>query len=375
MELMNAWVILAGILAFVILVALVLFLKNRQHDDFASGIRAANTARIKSSKVYQDLVKKYRIITFCMVASLFAGIVSALFLVARPYKNSDVYTGIKKRDIILCLDVSYSLYDLNSEIIDYYKGVVRGLAGDRIGISIFNTSTVTYVPLTDDYDYVAEKLDELSVYFELQKELYEEIYDNYDYIEEMPYEVEQRYYELIDELEYYDAGTLYNNNLRGSSLIGEGLGTALYSFPYLGDSERTRVIIMSTDNQLNNLEKEVMNLKEAAEACRKNKVTVFGIFPDEDNFYQPEFYNYGICKNEFSGAVEKTGGLLYVRTPDLPVSAIVQNIQRQEVMAVNMIVSKEIQDLPMKPFTALFVSIAVFFVSGLLLQGQRGVFK
>ena len=81
------------------------------------------------------------------------------------------------------------------------------------------------------------------------------------------------------------------------------------------------------------------------------------------------------CKNEFASAVEKTGGLLYVRTPDLPVSAIVQNIQKQEVMAVNMIVSKEIMDLPEKPFVALLFSIAVFFALGLLMQGQRGVFK
>ncbi len=375
MELMHAWVILAGFFTFLILMALVLLLKKRQKDDFASGIKAANTERIRNSAVYLSLVKKYRIIVACMVISLVTSVISALFLVARPYKNSDVYTGIKKRDIILCLDVSYSLYDLNSEIIDYYKGVVKGLAGDRIGISIFNTSSVTYVPLTDDYDYVAEKLDELSVYFELQKELYVDIYDNYDYIEEMPADVEKRYYELKEELEYYDAGTLYNNNLRGSSLIGEGLGTALYSFPYLGDSERTRIIIMSTDNQLNNLEKEVMNLKEAAEACKKNKVTVFGIFPDEENFYQPDFYNYDACISDFEKAVETTGGRVYVRTNDLPVSAIVQDIQKQEVMAVNMIVSKEIQDLPLKPFAWLFVSLSVFFGMGLLMQGQRGVFR
>lgn len=375
MELMNAWAILVGILAFVILIALVLYFKKRQKDEYGSGIKAANTERIKNTQIYKDLIKKYKILVACMFISLSVAVLSVLFLVARPYKNSDVYTGIKKRDIILCLDVSYSLYDLNSEIIDYYKGVVKGLAGDRIGISIFNTSSVTYVPLTDDYDYVAEKLDELSAYFDLQKELYEDFYDHYDYIEEMPADVERRYYELRDELEYYDAGTLYNNNLRGSSLIGEGLGTALYSFPYLGDSERTRVIIMSTDNQLNNLEKEVMNLKEAAEACKKNKVTVFGIFPDEDNFYQPDVYSYNTCKNEFESAVEKTGGLLYVRTPELPVSAIVQNIQKQEVMAVNMVVSKEILDLPMTPFKWLFVSLSVFFALGLLIQGQRGVFK
>ena len=365
---MHVWIIFVGIAAIVLTALISLFLNKKMKDDFGAGVRASNTHRIKSTEIYKSLQRKYRILAGIMVAAIAGCAVSAFFLVARPYKNQDVYTGIKKRDIILCMDVSYSLYDLNSELTEYLKGVVKGLSGDRIGVSIYNTSTVTFVPLTDDYDYVVAKLDELSHYFEMQKELYEEIYANYEYTYEMPDDVEARYYELMEDLDYYDAGTLLNNNIRGSSLIGEGLGTALYSFPYLGDSERTRVIIMSTDNQLNAHAHQIMDLDEAADYCKKNKVTVFGLFPSEENFYQPENYSYTACYREYKQAVEKTGGLLYVRTPDLPVSAIVQDIQKQEVMTVNMIMSRETQDLPRTPFIALLVFLGIICATGVVLQ-------
>ncbi len=365
---MHVWVIYVGIMVIALACLVSFFLKKKMKDDFGAGVRASNTHRIKATSIYKSLQQKYRILAGIMVAAIIGCAVSALFLVARPYKNQDAYTGIKKRDIILCMDVSYSLYDLNSELTDYLKGVVKGLSGDRIGVSIYNTSTVTYVPLTDDYDYVETKLDELSHYFELQKELYEDIYANYNYTYEMPDDVEARYNALMEELDYYDAGTLLNNDVRGSSLIGEGLGTALYSFPYLGDSERTRVIIMSTDNQLNAHDRQIMTLSEAADSCKKNKVTVFGLFPSRENFYLPENYDYDTCKREYQKAVEKTGGLLYVRTPDLPVSAIVQDIQKQEVMTVNMIVSRETQDLPRTPFIALLVFMGIACATGLVLR-------
>jgi hypothetical protein len=50
------------------------------------------------------------------------------------------------------MDVSYSLYELNAELVDSLEDVVAGLDGDRFGVCIYNTSTVLYVPMTDDYD-------------------------------------------------------------------------------------------------------------------------------------------------------------------------------------------------------------------------------
>jgi hypothetical protein len=368
MELMYKCVVYVGLTLVAAIVCLAILFAKKGKDNFSGGVRASNTSHIKSTAIYKKIQNYYRVIRTIIIIGLIGSMVASLLLVARPFKTEDVETGVKKRDIIICMDVSYSLYDLNLELVDYLKQVVKGLAGDRMGISIFNTSSVTYVPLTDDYDYVVEKLDELTHYFEMQKELYDDIINYYEYIDDMPDDVQARYYELREMLSYYDAGTLHNNSVKGSSLIGEGLGTALYSFPYINDSERTRVIIMSTDNQNNAFTREIMNLSEASDYCKKNKVTVFGIFPSEEDFYKPDNYDYRACKKEFENAVNKTGGQLYVRTPSQPVSAIIKAIQKQEVMTVNMVVSRETTDVPQKAFLALFMCLILFTGAGLVLQ-------
>ena len=368
MELMYFIIIPVGLIVLLLSFVALFFVKKKIKGNFTEGTRAANTSRIRQSKLYRSLSIRYMVLSALMISTLTISVVAALFVAASPYKTDDVVTGVKKRDIILCLDVSYSLYDLNLELTDYLKGVVGGLEGDRFGISIFNTSSVTYVPLTDDYDYVLERLDELHEYFVLQKEYFEDYYLAYGDTGQIPVDLYPRYQELSDKLEYFEAGTLYNNWYRGSSLIGEGLGTALYSFPYLNDSERTRVIIMCTDNELNAFDREVMNLQEAAGYCKKNKVTLFGIFPSEDKFYQPEEFNYASCLNGFKSAVESTGGKFYVRTPSQTVSEIVQDIQKQEAMLVKVVMTRQTKDLPQLPFTIMIICLALGCTAGLVLQ-------
>ncbi|WP_022764162.1 vWA domain-containing protein [Butyrivibrio sp. XPD2006] len=368
MELMYLNVVIIGIVILMVTLLVIYLLHRRYKASYTSGIKAANTARIRSSKLYKSLNIRYRLLSVIMLVGMIGSIVASLFLAARPYRTDDVVSGVKKRDIILCLDVSYSLYDLNSEITDYLKNVVSGLEGDRFGISIFNTSSVTYVPLTDDYDYVLDRLDALHEYFVMQKEYeegYVELYETYD---EIPDDKKQRFDELQDKLDYFEAGTLYDNYYRGSSLIGEGLGTALYSFPYLGNSERTRVIIMCTDNELNAYGREVLNLKEASEYCKKNKVTVFGIFPSEEKFYMPDEYDYSSCLNGFKNAVEYTGGKFYIRTASQSVSEIVQDIQKQEAMLVKIVMTRQTVDLPRVPFIIMFICLAFGCAAGLVLQ-------
>jgi hypothetical protein len=368
MELMYKEVLYAGagILVAALLILLVVYRKTKYR--FLEGTRAANTLRIRSTSLYKSLTVRYLTLSVVMIASLIGAIGSSIVLASRPYETSDVVSGVRKRDIILCLDVSYSLYDLNSELTDYLKDVVAGLEGDRFGVSIFNTSSVTYVPLTDDYDYIIDRLDELHEYFVMQKEYFENYYTVYEDERLIPDDRIERYRELTDRLDYFEAGTLYDNWYRGSSLIGEGLGTALYSFPYLNDSDRTRVIIMSTDNELNAFGREVLNLQEASEYCKKNKVTVFGIFPSEEKFYDPENYNYASCLNGFKTAVETTGGKFYIRTRSQSVAEIVGDIQKQEAMLVKVVMTRQTQDLPQIPFIIMIICLVLGCSAGLVLQ-------
>ncbi len=366
MEMMYPLVIPIGLGVFFIVLLVLAIIRKRKDNSYKGGIKAANTEGIRNTTEYRRLRLHYRILKGVLVTGLTGAIISSLFLASRIYKTDNVTSGVRKRDIIFCLDVSYSLYDLNHEITDYLKGVVKGLAGDRIGINIFNTASVTYVPLTDDYDYLWERLDELDEYFQMQKEYVDKYYgEKGDYLTA---EERKARNELRAKLDYLDAGTLYNNDFRGSSLIGEGLGTALYSFPYLNESDRTRVIIMCTDNELNNFDEEIMDLKEAATACQNSKVTLFGLFPREDVFYQPETFNYRECYKGFKSAVELTGGKCYIRTNDMPVSEIVEDIRRQEAMLVKVIMSDQKTDIPETAFIILFICLAAATVSGLVLQ-------
>ncbi len=360
---MHGMIVIIGIILIACIVPLLLWLRSKKTDRYLNGTRAANTARIRQTSLYKSLHLKYRILTIVMIAALIGSVISSLFLAARPYVQKDVENGVKKRDIILCMDVSFSLYDLNMEVTDYLKEVVSGLEGDRFGINIFNSSSVTYVPLTDDYDYVIQRLDELHEYFEMQKE-YMENYENYEDV--MTDEMLDQKSKLSSKLLYFDAGTRYESE-KGSSLIGEGLATTLYSFPYLTDSERTRVIIMSTDNELNATE-QLVTVGEAAKLCGKNKVTMFGIFPSEENFYTNDGHDYNTCLNEFRTAAETTGGECYIRTGGISVSEIVQNIQKQEAMLVNAVHTKQTEDLPELPFIIMIICLAVSCLAGMVLQ-------
>ena len=133
--------------------------------------------------------------------------VCALILCARPYRTENTSSGVKKRDIFLCLDVSYSIYELNYDIVDHLEAVVSGLQGDRFGICFFNTSSVMYVPMTDDYDFVIERLEDLKGYFQLQKD-YMDNFGEYDYYYEIPEEKLDYFEQLIRDMDYFEAGTV-----------------------------------------------------------------------------------------------------------------------------------------------------------------------
>ena len=135
----------------------------------------ANTSFVKELNIYRSRKNFYKVVSIVLELCIITSLVSSLVLVARPAKKETVNNGTKKRDIFLCMDVSYSLYELNYELADYLEQVVSELKGDRFGITIFNTSSVVFVPMTDDYDYVVTRLEELKEYFEKKQELFENL--------------------------------------------------------------------------------------------------------------------------------------------------------------------------------------------------------
>ena len=357
MALRYPLVLKIGIPVVVVLFVVLHLLKNK--TKYKGGVRAANTDFVRNLPEYKWYKGIQKILRVLMEAMVLTAAISALVLIARPAKTETVSNGTKKRDIYLNLDVSYSICYLNYDLVDSLQDVVKGLDGDRFGITIYNTSTVLYVPMTDDYDFVLKKLDDLKEYFALQKEYMANYYGQSLAIDDW-----DKYYELEEKLEYYDAGTLINNYQKGSSLIGEGLASCLYSFPHLDDESRTRVIIMSTDNAQENLSKPLVELDEATDLCKKNDVTVFGIFPNEEVFNLTNDYNYEGLVREMKECVEKTGGVFYKQSDSLPVKDIVKDIQSQKVMEVNEITITKVVDQPVVPAVILVISIFLLIIMG-----------
>ncbi len=317
---------------------------------------------VQDLKTYKTRKIKYYCLCVLGLVGIILSFAGSAILMGRPSFTKEITTGVKKRDIFLCLDVSYSLYGLNYDFVENLETVVQGLDGDRIGISIYNTSSVLYMPMTDDKEFAIEKLEELKEYFVNQK-IYEEKYDSVSFYD-MTDEEYDEYLTLSGWLDSFEAGTLVNNSEKGSSLIGEGLASCLYNFPSLDDDERTRVILMVTDNAQNAFGTPTVELDEAAGLCKKNGVTLFGVFPpiEEFNLLSSE-YDYEKLKAEMKEAVESTGGAFYVVGSDFDTSSVIAKIQEHEAMQVDEITMTKVMDLPLDAFILLLVGILLVAVA------------
>ena len=125
---------------------------------------------------------------------------------------------------------------------------------------------------------------------------------------------------------------------------------------------------MCTDNELNAMSPQIVDLNDAAGYCKQYDVTLFGIFPNEDEFAFADEYSYTSCYNEFENACEYTGGKAYIRSEDQSVSKIVNDIQKQEAMVVKAVMSTKTIDMPEAPFIILIISLILFSLTGLVLQ-------
>jgi hypothetical protein len=308
------------------------------------------------------------VMTVLMEVCLVTALVTTLFLVSRPSKKETVNNGTKKRDIFLCMDVSYSLYELNAELVDSLEDVVAGLDGDRFGVCIYNTSTVLYVPMTDDYDFVIKKLEDTKEYFALQKEYMEKYYNSSTGYMEYQNSEREEFEEYQKKLDYYDSGTLVSNYTKGSSLIGEGLASCMYSFPRLDDEDRTRIIIMSTDNAQEALGKPLVELDEASDLCKKNDIKVFGIFPNKESWSGMNTSDYESDEAELKACVEKTGGKFYKQSESLSVEDIVKDIEREEALEVEEVTITKMVDKPEIPVIILISSVSLLLIMGVIIR-------
>lgn len=331
MALVFPWVWYIGVPVLIVL-GLFLF-RKKSTCTYQDGKKVANTGLVEEMRYYKKLYREYKILSGAAIFALSAAIVIGWILLSRPAKIDTVSPEVRNRDIFLCMDISDSVDELNLNMCDELKKVVKELNGERFGITIFNGQSVLLVPLTTDYQYVLDTLDSLKVSF---KESIEQSDINFDYATA---DINWRtlYYK-------YD-GTAEE----GSSFIGDGLASCLYSFPDLEtNKERSRMIIFTTDNELNG--EPYITLEEAAGLCRKNDVKVFAIAPEEV-----------VEESVFKRAVENTGGGYYKSTSSKSYEELLADIKKTGTSAMKQ-TETMITDQPEAFFIWLLVCIGIYFL-------------
>lgn len=265
---------LAGLIGAVIalgLVAVIVLAPRRRRDDEAPVFDVDEDLSTESGS---SLLHRWRRLNRFALALLVLCLALSLALLARPSLIESGSESASNHDVVLCLDVSGSTLPYDRQVINTYLDIVEGFQGERIGLSIFNSTSRTVFPLTDDYDLVTSQLKSASAILKgVQSQ------DDIDKMSDSDYQ------KISDWLE----GT--QNRKDATSLIGDGLvgcASLLPGFLYgsssspsgssteSGASSRSASILLATDNIVAG--KPSYTLDKALDLTSQASITVDGLY-------------------------------------------------------------------------------------------------
>ena len=346
MGLKNYYAIWIGLFVIIFLIALLL-IQTKKNNNYKGGKKVINNSFIDDDPYYKKKLTQYKIFMTALTIACLSGIVVCFIMLARPYETNTDKEKIYNRDIILCIDISTSVDYLNMNLVEELTDTVNRLNGERFGIVIFNTSPVTIVPLTDDYEYVITQLNKIKEALNIRIETTNGSldYDSYDSLDEIT---------KLDQ--YISAGTLVGNEERGSSIIGDGLAAGAYEF-YDEKNERTKVMIFTSDNDLYGT--PIYTLDEAADICVENNITVFGVGTKE--MVQENM-------DEMKAAVEKTGGKFFLEESSGSFDEIANDIEKMSKSLLREDTHTKTMDIVKLPFIILLLFVSTMIVTTKILK-------
>ena len=333
--------ICAGVAAAMVIAT---FVTLRLKRKYKGGKKAYLPDYLKNDSMFKTRLVWHTILKYVLIFLIIVSIVISGFLMARPYKTESKQLANYNRDIILCMDISTTCDHLNAELIDKLEDIVRELNGERFGIVIFNSSPVLLCPLTNDYNYILQVLDKVKEGLKMRLD-----YTNGKIL------FSDKLYEMDA---YITNGTLVDNETRGSSIIGDGLAAACLDFyDYEEKPDRTRVIILSTDNDL--LGEEIVTLPEAGEMCQQRDITVFGVGTE---IMDPD------QRQMMKDTVEGTGGKFYYGEDRDMVENIVDDIRAQIATLDDTQYEIVENEMPQKSFGLLLFTLSLMLLVAFILK-------
>lgn len=234
--------LLIGLVGAAVLLAVVVWHRVRSGTGSHQTSAVAHTHRLTDLPSYQRAARRHRrglVVTSMAVGAL---VVSTSALAARPVRHASVPPVLDNRDIMLCLDVSGSMVEYNRSILVRFGELVAGFEGERIGMTIFNSSAVPAFPLTTDHRFVTEEFARFEDTFAARG---------------------------IDAL----GGTLEGD---GTSIVPDGIASCALGLPENPDG-RSRAMIVATDNIVEGVAALAMN--EVTALLVQRDIRAYVLFP------------------------------------------------------------------------------------------------
>ena len=259
------------------------------------------------------MLRRWRALSRFGTVLLAAAVALALVLVARPSLVDQGEERSSNRDIVLCLDVSGSALPYDREVLDTYLSLVSNFQGERIGLSIFNSTSRTVFPLTDDYALVT---DQLTAAAKTLKGV--ETQDDIDKMSDAQY---QRISTWLE-------GT--QNRTNATSLIGDGVvscAAMLPGFAYGSANQenatrqRAASIVLATDNVVSG--DPTYTLSEALALTEQGGITVDGLFSG------PKSSEGEATTTDMKDQIESHGGVFLTQSNGASVNELVREINTQ----------------------------------------------
>lgn len=283
MVMLQPWVGLISAVSAVIVAIVVMRLKRHHPRGAADDAPVANVFHAETSDVFRRIRRRYHSLIGVEVAALSVVGLSAVALTMRPIGEERAERDVRNRDVMLCLDVSGSMIDLDAEILATFATLSLGLEGERIGLTIWNGSAVSVFPLTDDSRYIAQTLADAATAIVENKQLF-----------------------------------LEGTNEGGSSLIGDGLASCTLRFDRLDDA-RPRSIVFATDNM--RAGSPIMSLRQAGQFADDKNIRVYAVAAG----HTPDF-----AADELREVAEATGGASFSMVDLGTVDAVLGEIDEME---------------------------------------------
>ena len=303
------WMPLLVLLVVLVIAGVGWWLAGRDSTK-GDAVLVAHTRRLTRLPAYRAALGRQQVRLAGLAVLIGVTILPLAIAAGRPGTEQTIDPEKRNRDIMLCLDVSGSMFATDRAVLNNFAEIVENFEGERIGLVLFNNQAVTAFPLTDDYQLVAEQLEGYA--------------DGFSFFGDGEYDP--------------IAGTA-NPRIPASSLVGDGLASCVQNFDH-AEEDRPRAVILGSDNEV--IGSGVYTLGEAADLAKEHNVRVYALNP------RPQGRHHA----QLSEATERTGGRTYGLDAAGSTEDVTKNIEDLETARLPDVAPVHVRtDLPAVPMS------------------------